>query len=166
MKLRRPTRLQNEHERLQPQSARLGFEHWTKNGTWPIEEQANAMDRFQDIVNHALARKRSGYLSRKRSNASLNTVTAQTQTPSSQQPRDQKKSALYRRPLFEDQLECGSLIDDYGESITAQSEKLCQMQRSSLSQATPRGSNDIHHHLHRARLLVIWPFACDPLVYT
>ena len=84
------------------------------------------MNRFRDIVNHALARKRSSSLSRKRSNASLNTETAPTQIPSSQQPREQK-SAPYKHPLFEAQLkECGSFMDDYEEGITAQSVKLCQ----------------------------------------
>ncbi|KAL2415544.1 hypothetical protein ABEF95_011750 [Exophiala dermatitidis] len=102
-------------------------EYWSENGTWPTQEQEKTMDRFRDIVNHALARKRSGSLSRKRSNASLSTETAQTQTPSSQQPRDQK-SAPYTHPLFEDQLkECGSLMDDYEGGIAARSERLCQM---------------------------------------
>ncbi|TVY94275.1 hypothetical protein LAWI1_G002062 [Lachnellula willkommii] len=102
--------------------ARIDF--WTENGNWPTEEQEKSMDRFRDIVNHARAKRRS--LSRKRSNASLNTETAQTQTQSSQQPRDQK-SAPYKHPMFEEQLkECGSFMDDYDKGITAESERLCQ----------------------------------------
>ncbi|WEW59834.1 hypothetical protein PRK78_005315 [Emydomyces testavorans] len=102
------------------------IDYWTKNGSWPTEEQDNIMHCFRDIVQHALARKRLGSLNRKRSNASSITETASTQTPSSQQSREQK-SAPYRHPLFEDQLkECGSFMDDYEEGITAQSERLCQ----------------------------------------
>ncbi|KAG5294488.1 hypothetical protein I7I48_11015 [Histoplasma ohiense] len=106
-------------------------EHWTKNGAWPTEEEEEqTMDRFRDIVNDALARKRSSSLNRKRSNASLNTETAQAQT-SSQQLRDQK-SAPYKHPLFGDQLkECDSFIDDCDEGISAQSKKLCQTRHRS-----------------------------------
>ncbi|KIX01611.1 uncharacterized protein Z518_09337 [Rhinocladiella mackenziei CBS 650.93] len=114
---RRSLRLQTANHiqtRPSPPSSEARVEYWTNNGTWPTEGQEKTMDRFRDIVNHALARKRSGSLSRKRSNTS------------SQQPRDQKSSP-YRHPLFEDQLkECGSFMDDYEGGITAQSEELCQ----------------------------------------
>lgn len=110
-----------------PPISEARVEHWTKNGAWPTEEEEEqTMDRFRDIVNDALARKRSSSFSRKRSNASLSTETAQTQTPSSQQLRDQK-SAPYKHPLFEDQSkECDSFMDDCDEGISAQSKKLCQ----------------------------------------
>jgi hypothetical protein len=87
-------------------------------------EQEKTMDCFRDLVDHVHARKQS--LSRKCSIASLNTRTTQTQTPSSQQPQDQK-SALYKHPLFEEQLkEYGSFMDDYQKGITAESKELCQ----------------------------------------
>ena len=82
------------------------------------------MRRFRELVDDARARKRS--LNRKRSNASLNSETTETQTQSSQQPRDQK-NAPYKHPMFEEQLkECGSFMDDYDKGITAEGEKLCQ----------------------------------------
>jgi len=82
------------------------------------------MDRFRDIVHHALARKRSSVaLRRKRSDASINT---ETRTPSDQQPREQK-SAPYKHPRYEGQLqERGSFMDDHEEGISTQSEKLLQ----------------------------------------
>ncbi|KAF7854696.1 hypothetical protein EAF04_010265 [Stromatinia cepivora] len=95
------------------------IEFWRENGTWPTEEQEKTMDRFRAIVDNMRAQKRS--LSRKRSNASLSTETTQ----SSQQPRDQK-SAQYKHPLFEKQLnKCGSFMDKYHKDITAESKKLC-----------------------------------------
>lgn len=101
------------------------IEFWKENGTWPTEEQEKTMDRFQDIVQHALARKRSkSSLRRKRSDASISAETVQTRTPSDQQPREQK-SAPYRHPRYEGQLqERGSFMDDHDKGITAQSEKL------------------------------------------
>ncbi|KAF2257936.1 hypothetical protein CC78DRAFT_556780 [Lojkania enalia] len=74
------------------------------NGTWPTDEEEKSMDRFQDIVCHALARKKSSaFLRRKRSDASINTDTVPTRPPSDQQPREQK-SAPYRHPRYESQL--------------------------------------------------------------
>lgn len=104
--------------------ARVGY--WTENGTWPTEEQEKTIDRFRDIVHHALARKRSSAsLRRKRSHASMNAETVPTRTPSDQ-PREQK-SAPYKHPRYEGQLqERGSFMDDYEEGIGAQSENLCQ----------------------------------------
>jgi hypothetical protein len=100
------------------------IEFWRERGTWPTEEQETTIHLFRELVDDACARKRS--LSRKRSNASLNSETTQTQTSSNQQPRDQK-SVPYKHPLFEEQLkDCGSFMDDYTEGITAESEKLCQ----------------------------------------
>ncbi|KAF2005978.1 hypothetical protein P154DRAFT_570707 [Amniculicola lignicola CBS 123094] len=103
--------------------ARIKF--WRENGTWPTEEQEKTMDRFRDIVQHALPRKRSkSSLRRKRSDASISTETVQTRTPSDQQPREQK-SAPYRHPRYEGQLqERGSFMDDHDEGITTESEKL------------------------------------------
>lgn len=47
-------------------------ESWRENAAWPTEEQETTMDSFRDIVNHALASKRSSAsLSRKRSNVVL-----------------------------------------------------------------------------------------------
>ncbi|KAM3070418.1 hypothetical protein ACMFMG_010245 [Clarireedia jacksonii] len=100
------------------------IEFWREHGTWPTEEQEKTMNCFRDLVNHARAKKMP--MSRKRSNTSLKTETAQTQTQSSQQPRDQK-STPYEHPIFEEQLkEGGSFMDDYDKGITAESEKLCQ----------------------------------------
>jgi hypothetical protein len=105
--------------------ARVNF--WRQNGSWPTEEQESTMDRFREIANHALARKRSSAsLRRKRSDASMNAETVQTRAPSDQQQREQK-SAPYRHPRYEGQLqERGSFMDDHEEGITTQSEKLCQ----------------------------------------
>jgi hypothetical protein len=85
------------------------------------------MDRFRDIVQHALAKKRSSAsLRRKRSDTSINTETAPTRTPSDQQPREQK-SAPYKHPRYEGQLqERGSFMGKYADSITAEGKDLCQ----------------------------------------
>ena len=85
------------------------------------------MDRFKELVNHALARKRSkSSLRRKHSDASINVEKVSTRTPSDQQQREQK-SAPYRHPRYEGQLqERGSFMDDHEEGVTTQSEKLCQ----------------------------------------
>lgn len=85
------------------------------------------MDRFRDIVHHALARKRSSAsLRRKRSDASINAETVLSRTPSDQQPREQK-SAPYKHPRYEGQLkERGSFMNRYGEGISAESKELCQ----------------------------------------
>jgi hypothetical protein len=81
------------------------------------------MSRFRDLVDHALARKRS--LSRKRSNASLASETTPSQITNTMS-RDQK-CAPYRHPLFHRQLkQCGSFMDDYELGATAESEELCQ----------------------------------------
>ncbi|KAL9084083.1 MAG: hypothetical protein Q9165_008220 [Trypethelium subeluteriae] len=102
--------------------ARLGF--WTEEGRWPTEEQEKTMDRFRDIVQYALPRKRTKSLRRKRSDASVGTETVQTRTPSDQSSREQK-SAPYRHPRYEGQLqERGSFMDDHDEGITKQSEEL------------------------------------------
>ncbi|KAF2817510.1 uncharacterized protein BDZ99DRAFT_513751 [Mytilinidion resinicola] len=101
------------------------IDYWREYRTWPTEEQEKTIDRFRDLVGHALAKKSSGSLGRKRSNASLNTETAPTQT-SSNLPREQK-SVPYRHPLFEDQLKnYSSFMDDYKDGVTVQSSKLCQ----------------------------------------
>jgi len=82
------------------------------------------MRRFRELVEDARARKRS--LSRKRSNASLNSETTETQTSNNQQPRDQK-SAPYKHPLFEEQLkDYGSFMSQFSEGVTAESKELCQ----------------------------------------
>jgi hypothetical protein len=59
------------------------IEFWRENGTWPTEEQEKTIDRFRDIVQHALARKRSkSSLRRKRLDASIITESVQTRSPS------------------------------------------------------------------------------------
>jgi hypothetical protein len=85
------------------------------------------MDRFRDLVQPALARKKSSAsLRRKRSDASINTETVPTRTPSDQLPREQK-SAPYRHPRYESQLsERGSFMSKYKGGISAESEELCQ----------------------------------------
>jgi hypothetical protein len=105
--------------------ARVDF--WRERGTWPTEEQEKTMDRFRDIVQHTLAKKRSSAsLRRKRSDISINAETTPTRTPSDQQPREQK-SAPYRHPRYEGQLqERGSFMDDYEGGITTKSKQLCQ----------------------------------------
>ena len=101
--------------------------YWRETGTWPTEEQGAVMDRFRDLVNHALPKERSkSSLRRKHSDASINAETVPTRTPSDQQQREQK-SAPYRHPRYEGQLqERGSFMDDHEEGISTQSEKLCQ----------------------------------------
>lgn len=85
------------------------------------------MDRFRDLVQPALARKKSSAsLRRKRSDASINTETVPTRTPSDQQPREQK-SAPYRHPSYEGQLsERSSFMSRYEGGISAESKELCQ----------------------------------------
>lgn len=102
------------------------IDYWNETQTWPTEEQENTMDRFQDLAQPALAFKKSAaILRRKRSNASINSETAQT--PSDQQPREQK-SASYRHPRYEGQLrERGRFMSKYKGGITAKSKALCQM---------------------------------------
>lgn len=104
------------------------IDYWRENGTWPTEEREKTMDRFRDIVQHALARKRSSAsLRRKRSDASISIETVPTRTPSDQQPREQK-SAPYKHPRYEGQLrERGSLMGKYEQGITVESEELCKM---------------------------------------
>ncbi|MCJ1312388.1 hypothetical protein MMC25_006062 [Agyrium rufum] len=82
------------------------------------------MRRFAQLIEDTRAIKRS--LSRKRSNATLSSETDQTQTSSSQLPREQK-SAPYRLPLFDEQLrKCGSYMGKSAEGITVESENFCQ----------------------------------------
>jgi hypothetical protein len=85
------------------------------------------MDRFRELVQHALPRKKSSAsLRRKRSDASINTETVSTRTPSDQQPREQK-SAPYKHPRYEGQLrERGSFMNKHGKGITLKSKELCQ----------------------------------------
>jgi len=101
-------------------------DYWRENGTWPNAEQEESMDRYRELVQPALARKKSSTsLRRKRSDASINAETALTRTPSDQLPREQK-SALYRHPRYESQLsERGSFMDKY-KDISAESRELCQ----------------------------------------
>ena len=103
------------------------IEFWRERGTWPTEKEEKTMDPFRDIIDHAQAQER--FLSHKRSNVSLTTETAPTQTQSqSSQLSWEQKSAPYRHPFFEEQLrDCGSFMSGYVEGITAESENLCQM---------------------------------------
>ncbi|KAF2759474.1 hypothetical protein EJ05DRAFT_509225 [Pseudovirgaria hyperparasitica] len=115
--------------------ARLEF--WRDKGTWPTEEQEATMRRLQDIVDQARPIKRS--LSRKRSNASLNSETTQTQTSSSQLNREQK-SAPYKHPMFVEQMRvCGSFLSEHTEGITTESKRLCQMLLNG-TQSLPEGT--------------------------
>ncbi|KAF2728559.1 hypothetical protein EJ04DRAFT_569426 [Polyplosphaeria fusca] len=105
--------------------ARSRVECWRENKPWPTEEQEQEMDRFR-IIQHALPKKRSGSLRRKRSDASINTDMTVTATPSDQQPRE-RKSAPYKQPRYETQLkECGSFMGKFVEGIIAESRELCQ----------------------------------------
>lgn len=103
--------------------ARIAY--WREYFNWPNKEQE--MDRFRDLVQQSLARKRStASLRRKRSDASTQGDAAQSRTSSDQQPRDQK-SAPYKHPRYEGHLqERGSFMDDYEEGITTESEQLCK----------------------------------------
>ncbi|EOA81597.1 uncharacterized protein SETTUDRAFT_174275 [Exserohilum turcica Et28A] len=102
-------------------------DYWNETRTWPTEEQENTMDRFRDLAQPVLARKKSlASLRRKRSDASINTETVSTRTPSDQQPREQK-STPYRHPRYEGQLsERGSFMCRYEGGISAESKALCQ----------------------------------------
>lgn len=102
-------------------------DYWNENQTWPTEEQENTMDRFRDLAQPVLARKKSSAsLRRKRSDASINTETVSTRTPSDQQPREQK-STPYRHPRYEGQLsERGSFMRRYEGGISTESKALCQ----------------------------------------
>lgn len=103
--------------------ARVGY--WRENGTWPNVEQEETMDRFRELVQPALAKKRSSAsLRRKRSDASITSETVLTRTLSDQLPRE-KKSAPYRHPRYESQLsERGSFMDKY-KDISVESKELC-----------------------------------------
>ncbi|KAI9674642.1 MAG: hypothetical protein M1822_009046 [Bathelium mastoideum] len=118
---RSPKRVRTNRQTIS--EARLGF--WTEEGKWPTEEQERTMDRFRDLVQHALPRKRSkSSLCRKRSDTSVGAGTVRTRTPSDQHSREQK-SAPYRHPRYEGQLqEHGSYMDDHDEGITKQGEEL------------------------------------------
>ncbi|KAK3065002.1 hypothetical protein LTS18_014077 [Coniosporium uncinatum] len=119
-----PERLRTSAAPTQKTIGEARIEFWREKGTWPTEEQETTMRRFRELVDDARAKKRS--LSRKHSNASLNSETTQTQTSSSQQGRDQK-SAPYKHPLFEEQLkDCGSFMGQFAEGVTAESKELCQ----------------------------------------
>lgn len=119
-----PKRLRTSAAPTQKTIGEARIEFWRERGTWPTKEQETTMRRFRELVDDARARKRS--LSRKRSNASLNSETTETQTSSNQQPRDQK-SAPYKHPLFEEQLkDCGSFMGQFAEGVTAKSKELCQ----------------------------------------
>lgn len=105
--------------------ARVKF--WRDNGTWPTEEQEETMDRFRDLVQPALAKtKSSASLRRKRLDASSNTESVPTRTPSGTLPRE-LKSSPYRHPRYEGQLsERGSFMSSYKEGISTESKELCQ----------------------------------------
>jgi hypothetical protein len=119
-----PKRLRTSAAPTQKTIGEARIEFWRERGTWPTEEQETTIRRFRELVNDARARKRS--LSRKRSNASINSETNETQTSSNQQPRDQK-SAPYKHPLFEEQLkDCGSFMGQFADGVTAESKELCQ----------------------------------------
>ncbi|KAF1999267.1 hypothetical protein P154DRAFT_554896 [Amniculicola lignicola CBS 123094] len=102
-------------------------DYWREKQTWPTEEQENTMDRFRDLVQPALVRKKSlASLRRKRSDASIDNETVSTRTPSDQQPREQK-CAPYRHRRYEGQLsERGSFMSRYKGGISAKSKALCQ----------------------------------------
>ncbi|PQE06295.1 phosphatidylserine decarboxylase protein [Rutstroemia sp. NJR-2017a BBW] len=87
------------------------------------------MDRFRGVQN-GLARKRSKpSLRRKRSDTSIYTETTQTRTPSDQHRREQK-SAPYRHPRYEGQLqERSSFMKNHDDGITIQSKKTCDSLR-------------------------------------
>jgi hypothetical protein len=106
------------------QQARVNY--WTENGTWPNAEQQETMDRLRDLIQPALARKKSSAsLRRKRSDVSINVETVLTQTPSDQLPREQK-SAPYRSPQYENQLsEHGSFKVRY-KDMSVESKELCR----------------------------------------
>jgi hypothetical protein len=75
-------------------------DYWRENATWPNAEQEETMDRFRELIQPTLARKKSS--------ASL-----LTRTPSDQLPREQK-STPYRHPRYESQLiERGSFMNKY-----------------------------------------------------
>ena len=84
------------------------------------------MDCFRELVQPALARKKSSAsLRRKRLEASINAETVPTLTPSDQLPREQK-SAPYRHLSYEKQLrERGSFMNRY-KNISVESKELCQ----------------------------------------
>lgn len=92
------------------------IDHWRGTGTWPTAEQETRMDRFRELVNHALPKKRSqSSLRRKHSGSSINMEKIPTRTPSDQPQREQK-SAPYRHPRYEGQLQQrGSFMDDHEE---------------------------------------------------
>lgn len=101
-------------------------DYWRENGIWPNAEQEEAMYRFRDLVQPALARKKSSaYLPRKPSYASINAETVLTRTPSDELPREQK-SAPYRHPRYESQLrERGSFMGKF-KDISVENKELCQ----------------------------------------
>lgn len=116
-------------------------EYWNEHRRWPTEQQEQqeqTMNRFEDLAQCALARKKSSIsLRRKRSVPSITTETLPTRTPSDQQPREQK-SAPYKHPWYEGQLsERGSFMCEYKGGISAGSKELCQ-KLLNLPQSPPK----------------------------
>lgn len=121
--------LERPSKRIRPVWKTIGearVDYWIENGFWASAEEEKTMDRFRDLVQHALARRKSSTsLRRKRSDASI-AETVSTRTPSDQQPREQR-SAPYRHPRYEGQLsERGSFMSKYEKGISAKSKVLCQ----------------------------------------
>lgn len=104
-------------------------DYWNENQSWPTEEQEKTMDRFRNLVQPALARKKSSASLR------INTETLPTRTPSNQQ--GEQKRAPYRHPRYEGQLsERGSFMSRYKGGISAKSKELCQK----LLRSPPKGT--------------------------
>ncbi|KAF2763011.1 hypothetical protein EJ05DRAFT_23383 [Pseudovirgaria hyperparasitica] len=101
-------------------------DYWRENGTWPNPEQEETMDRFQEPIKPALAKKKSSNsLRRKRSEASINAETILTPSSSDQAPRE-LKSATYRYLRYESRLsERGSFMAKY-KNISVESRELCR----------------------------------------
>jgi hypothetical protein len=102
--------------------ARVDF--WRKNTIWPTAEQERTMDCFRDLVQPALAKKRS--LASRRQQHSDDIDTIPTRTSCDQSLREQK-STPYRHPRYERQLsERGSFMGQYKGGIGAENEMLCK----------------------------------------
>jgi hypothetical protein len=98
-------------------TARIEF--WSKNGSWPTDQQELTIDHFRQLVNHAHARKRS---SSRKTSASHTSTTEIADSMS----RD-LKYAPYKHPMFEIQLkEAGSSMNEHELGITAENKRLCQ----------------------------------------
>ncbi|KAL7894831.1 hypothetical protein HDV64DRAFT_107353 [Trichoderma sp. TUCIM 5745] len=113
--------LDQDSELVDIQSKRVRY--WSEQGTWPRESEERAMQSFQkNHVFHALARRRSSQLGRKRSSGSL---AAETDASGDQKVLLEESYYKDGQAVIDLKM-VGSFMDDHEEGITPESKTLCQ----------------------------------------